>query len=39
MDTKGGDTITVTGVVAVNKDLGSGYQYQVIVEHASIAQK
>ncbi len=39
MDTKVGDTITVTGIVAVNKDLGSGYQYPVIVEHASIAQK
>ena len=38
-DTKVGDVITATGVVAVNKDLGSGYNYPVIIEHASITQK
>ncbi len=38
-DTKVGDVITITGTVAVNKDLGSGYNYPVIIEHASIVQK
>ena len=38
-DTKVGDVITVTGTVAVNKDLGSGYNYPVIIEHASVVQK
>ena len=36
--TKVGEVITVTGVVAVDKDLGSGYRYPVIIEHASIAR-
>jgi hypothetical protein len=31
-----GDVITVTGVVGLNKDLGSGYSYPVIIEHARI---
>jgi hypothetical protein len=31
-----GDVITVTGVLALDKDLGSGYFYPVIVEHATI---
>jgi hypothetical protein len=35
-DTKVGDVITVTGIVALNKDLGSGYKYPVIIEHARI---
>lgn len=39
MDAKVGDVITVTGVVAVNKDLGSGYTYPVIIEHASVVHK
>ena len=34
-----GDVITVTGTVAVNKDLGSGYSYPVIIEHATIARQ
>lgn len=34
-----GDVITVTGTVAVNKDLGSGYNYPVIIEHATIVNK
>jgi starvation-inducible outer membrane lipoprotein len=38
-DVKVGDVITATGVVAIDKDLGSGYQYQVIIEHASIAHE
>jgi len=37
--TKVGDVITVTGIVAVNKDLGSGYNYPVIIEHATIVNK
>ena len=36
---KVGDEITVTGTVAVNKDLGSGYKYDVLIEHASIVPK
>jgi len=31
-----GDVITVEGVVAANKDFGSGYKYDVIVEEAVI---
>lgn len=30
-----GDVITVSGVVAVDKDIGAGYSYEVIVENAS----
>ena len=37
--TKVGDVITVTGTVAVNKDLGSGYNYPVIIERATVANK
>jgi hypothetical protein len=36
MDARVGDVITVTGVVTLNKDLGSGYKYPVIIERASI---
>jgi hypothetical protein len=39
METKVGDVITATGVVAVDKDLGSGYNYPVIIEHATIAPR
>jgi hypothetical protein len=35
-EAKVGDVITATGVVAIDKDLGSGYQYKVIIEHASL---
>lgn len=31
-----GDTITVRGVVAANKDFGAGYRYAVIVEQAKV---
>ena len=31
-----GDIITVTGVIELNKDLGSGYNYPVIIEKARI---
>lgn len=30
-----GDVITLTGIVAVNKDVGAGYAYEVILEEAS----
>jgi hypothetical protein len=33
-----GDVITVTGTVTIDKDLGSGYNYPVIIERASIAR-
>src|SRR4051812_47969711 len=39
METKVGNLITITGIVAVDKDLGSGYKYPVIIEHATIANK
>jgi len=33
---KVGDTVLVTGTVALNKDFGMGYQYPVIVEDAEV---
>lgn len=33
-----GDTVTVTGTVVVNKDFGSGYKYDVILEDATISK-
>lgn len=33
---KAGDTVTLTGTVAANKDFGSGYAYAVMIEDASI---
>ncbi len=33
-----GETITATGVVGINKDLGSGYNYPVIIEKATITR-
>jgi len=38
-DSKVGEVISVTGMVAVNKDLGSGYHFPVIVEHAIVLRK
>ena len=35
---KVGETITATGVVGINKDLGSGYNYPVIIERAAISR-
>ena len=37
-EAKVGETITATGVVGINKDLGSGYNYPVIVEKAKITR-
>ncbi len=37
-DAKVGETITATGVVGINKDLGSGYNYPVIIEKATITR-
>lgn len=34
---KVGDVVTVTGTVAVDRDLGAGYNYPVIIENARIA--
>ena len=34
--TKVGDTVIIEGTVAVDKDFGAGYMYDVIVENASI---
>lgn len=39
MDAQVGDIVTATGVVALNKDLGSGYKYAVIIEHARLDRK
>ncbi|HIJ89246.1 MAG: DNA-binding protein [Desulfobulbaceae bacterium] len=33
-----GDIVTVEGVLAANKDFGSGYQYDVIVENVTITR-
>jgi hypothetical protein len=34
-----GDQITITGVVVLNRDFGSGYAYPLIIEEATIAAK
>ncbi len=34
-----GDVVTVTGVLAIDKDFGAGYAYKAIVEHATMAAK
>ncbi len=31
-----GDKVTISGVVAVNRDFGSGYSYPLLIEDASI---
>jgi hypothetical protein len=36
---KVGDTITVTGTVAVDKDFGAGYAYAAIVENARLSPR
>jgi hypothetical protein len=36
---KVGDTVTVTGTVAIDKDFGAGYAYGAILENARIAPK
>jgi hypothetical protein len=33
-----GEVVTVTGVVATNRDFGSGYSYAVMIEEATLAQ-
>ena len=38
-EAKVGDVITATGTVAVDRDLGSGYRYAVILENAVISVK
>lgn len=35
-DLKAGDVVTLVGVLAVGKDIGSGYAYDVIVERARV---
>ena len=34
-----GDQVTISGVVVVNRDFGSGYSYPLLIEEASIADK
>lgn len=34
-----GDQVTISGVVAVNRDFGSGYSYPLLIEEATIAAK
>jgi len=34
-----GDQVTISGVVVVNRDFGSGYTYPLLIEEASIAAK
>ncbi|MBL0121922.1 MAG: hypothetical protein IPP88_04080 [Betaproteobacteria bacterium] len=36
---KVGDQVTISGVVALNKDFGSGYSYPLLIEDASITPK
>jgi len=36
---KMGDVVTVTGVLAIDKDFGAGYAYKAIVERATMAAK
>ena len=36
---KGGDLVTISGVVVVNRDFGSGYSYPLLIEEASIAAR
>lgn len=33
-EAKRGDTVLIEGVVALNKDFGSGYKYKLLVEEA-----
>ena len=34
-----GDQVTISGVVVVDRDFGSGYTYPLLIEEASIAAK
>jgi hypothetical protein len=34
-----GDKVTISGVVVVNRDFGSGYSYPLIIEEANIVVK
>ncbi|HWS28036.1 MAG TPA: OB-fold nucleic acid binding domain-containing protein [Xanthomonadales bacterium] len=34
-----GDTVTITGTVAVDKDFGAGYRYPIIVEEAKLVKQ
>lgn len=36
---KVGDLVTISGMVAVNRDFGSGYTYPLLIEDASITPK
>ena len=36
---KVGDQVTISGVVALNKDFGSGYSYPLLIKEASITPK
>ena len=39
MTTKVGDEITVEGTVVLNKDLGAGYFYEILLEDATIVKE
>jgi len=34
-----GDQVTISGVVTLNRDFGSGYSYPLLIEEASITPK
>ena len=36
---KVGDQVTISGVVAINRDFGSGYSYPLLVENATVTVK
>ena len=33
-----GETVLITGILAVNKDFGGGYKYEVIIEEATVTK-
>ncbi len=39
MTTKVGDEITIEGTVVLNKDLGAGYFYEILLEDATIVKE
>jgi hypothetical protein len=34
-----GDKVTISGVVVVNRDFGSGYSYPLLIEEATVTVK
>jgi hypothetical protein len=34
-----GDKVTISGLVVINKDFGSGYSYPLLIEEATVTVK